>query len=87
MESWSQGRIMLVVPWNATKETCNVMNTLGFISNMTRAKKKKKKKMTCVYKYRHEYEPVGLTVITAFRYAVYGVMPPLGYEQQLSMTH
>ena len=37
-----------------------------------------KEKMTSVYKYRHEYEPVGLTLITVFRDAVYGVMPPLG---------
>ena len=34
--------------------------------------------MTPVNKYRHEYEPVRLTLITVFRDAMYGVMPPLG---------
>ena len=33
--------------------------------------------MTPVYKYWHEYEPVGLTLITVFHDIVYGVMPPL----------
>ena len=31
-----------------------------------------------VYKYRHEYEHVGLTLITVFCDAMYDVMPPLG---------
>ena len=39
-------------------------------------KKKRKEKMTPVHKYRHEYEPVGLTLITIFCDAMYGVMPP-----------
>lgn len=34
--------------------------------------------MMSVYKYWHEYEPIGLTLFTVFRDAMYGVMPPLG---------
>ena len=38
----------------------------------------KKRKITPVYIYRHEYEPIGRALITAFRDAMYNVMPPLG---------
>jgi hypothetical protein len=36
------------------------------------------KEMTPIYKYRHEYESIGLTLITVLCDAMYGVMPPLG---------
>ena len=38
---------------------------------------KKERKNTLVSRYQHEYEPVNLMLISEFRDAVYGVMPPL----------
>ena len=46
-----------------------------------RCRKKRKEKMMPAYKYWHEYEHVGFTLITVFRDAMYGVMPPLPRDQ------
>jgi hypothetical protein len=37
-----------------------------------------KEKIKPVFRYRHEYKPVDRALITVFRDAMYGVMPPLG---------
>jgi hypothetical protein len=40
--------------------------------------KKRKEKITLVFSYEHDCEPVSLILITGFRDAVCGFMPPLG---------
>jgi hypothetical protein len=41
-------------------------------------KRKRKEKLTHVVSYRHDFEPVGLILITVLRDAIYSFMPPLG---------
>jgi hypothetical protein len=41
-------------------------------------RRKEKEKITSIKLYRRECEPVGHALITVFRDAVYGFMPPVG---------
>jgi hypothetical protein len=60
----------------ATMAASHCHTHLGFITTHPAAKKnkRKKKKTTPVYRYWHEYEPVGLPLLTIFRDAMYSVM-------------
>ena len=55
-------RVVRCVPWGV----------LEFV------RKKRKEKLTPAFLWRREFEPVGLTLITVVRDAMYGFMPHVG---------